>query len=130
MGASAPARSYASGLAVTHSLLFLHFQCREDVPLWGAGESDTLAPVDTLRSCWWTTVNVDCPNCGQVHKISARETYVGMALRGSEAPCNRLPSSKPVVAVPMRSPIPPRGRQTTWSPSDMSVSTAARAPTR
>jgi hypothetical protein len=36
--------------------------------------------VDSLRSCWCATLNVNCPHCGQVHKISVRETYIGTAL--------------------------------------------------
>ena len=35
---------------------------------------------DSLRACWSTTVKVDCPHCGQMHKISVSETCVGMAL--------------------------------------------------
>ena len=35
---------------------------------------------DSLRACWSTTVKVDCPHCGKVHRISVRETYTGMAL--------------------------------------------------
>jgi hypothetical protein len=36
--------------------------------------------LDSLRACWRTAVKVNCPHCGQVHKISVRETYLGMAL--------------------------------------------------
>jgi hypothetical protein len=42
MGASAPARSYASGLGVTHSLLFLLVR--------GRGKSDTFVPTTTNGS--------------------------------------------------------------------------------
>jgi hypothetical protein len=36
--------------------------------------------VQSLLASWPSTVKVDCPHRGQVHKISVRETYIGMAL--------------------------------------------------
>jgi hypothetical protein len=36
--------------------------------------------VQSLRASWRSTVKVDCPHCGQVHKISVRETYINGAL--------------------------------------------------
>ena len=36
--------------------------------------------VDSLRSYWGSTVEVDCPHCGQVHSIAVSESYIAMAL--------------------------------------------------
>jgi hypothetical protein len=42
------------------------------------------------RACWSATVEVDCPHCGKVHKISVRETYIGMALNDAVDHASRL----------------------------------------
>ena len=58
-------------------MAMLQFFCPETSQQASTGiETDP----DSLRACWSTTVKVDCPHCGQVHKISVRETHVGMAL--------------------------------------------------
>jgi hypothetical protein len=55
----------------------LQFFCPETTQQASTGiETDP----DSLRSCWRTTVKVNCPHCGKAHEISIRETYIGMAL--------------------------------------------------
>jgi DNA-directed RNA polymerase subunit RPC12/RpoP len=36
--------------------------------------------IESLRKCWQRTLKVRCPYCGDVHKISVRETYINTAL--------------------------------------------------
>ncbi len=37
--------------------------------------------VQSLRAAWKATLNVKCPNCGEVHEISVRETFNGALKR-------------------------------------------------
>ena len=37
--------------------------------------------VQSLSSSWKTMLKVNCPNCGGVHEISVRETYINGALQ-------------------------------------------------
>jgi hypothetical protein len=58
----------------------LHFFCpttRQQVP------TDIKTDAQGLRASWRSTVNVDCPHCGQVHEISVRDTYLGGALQAA-----------------------------------------------
>ena len=39
--------------------------------------------VQSLSACWKAMLKVDCPQCGKVHQISVRETYIEGALNGA-----------------------------------------------
>jgi len=36
--------------------------------------------VQSLRASWTSTLKIDCPQCGKVHEISVRDTYINAAL--------------------------------------------------
>jgi hypothetical protein len=36
--------------------------------------------VQSLRAVWSSTLRINCPHCGKVHEISARETYINGVL--------------------------------------------------
>src|SRR3954454_7880682 len=36
--------------------------------------------VQSLRASWTSTLKIDCPQCGKVHEISVRDTYINGAL--------------------------------------------------
>jgi len=36
--------------------------------------------VQSLRASWTSTLKIDCPQCGKVHDISVRDTYINGAL--------------------------------------------------
>ena len=38
------------------------------------------ADVESLRASWAETIDMHCPFCGEVHKISVRETFIDSAL--------------------------------------------------
>jgi hypothetical protein len=37
--------------------------------------------VQSLRATWKATLKVDCPHCGEIHKISVRETFINSVLQ-------------------------------------------------
>jgi phage FluMu protein Com len=50
-----------------------------DLSIRSAFENET--DVQSLRASWRSTLKVKCPHCGEVHKISVRETYINGALQ-------------------------------------------------
>jgi phage FluMu protein Com len=50
-----------------------------DLSIRSAFENET--DVQSLRASWRSTLKVKCPHCGEVHKISVRETCINGALQ-------------------------------------------------
>ena len=40
-----------------------------------------MTDAESLRDSWSMTLNVNCPDCGQMHAVSVRETYIDAAIR-------------------------------------------------
>jgi phage FluMu protein Com len=56
----------------------LFFTCPKTNQRASAGiETD----VQSLSASWKAVLKVNCPHCGDVHKISVRETYINGALQ-------------------------------------------------
>jgi hypothetical protein len=68
--------AYKEGAHMAASLFFTCPTTRRKVP---AGiETD----VQSLKTSWKKTLKVNCPQCGKMHQISVRETYLINALNG------------------------------------------------
>ena len=40
-----------------------------------------MTDAESLRDTWSMTLKVNCPHCGQMHAVSAYETYIADAIR-------------------------------------------------
>jgi hypothetical protein len=43
-------------------------------------------PTQTARPGWKKTLKVECPHCGEVHRISFREAYITFAVQDGTPP--------------------------------------------
>jgi phage FluMu protein Com len=66
--------------------------------------------VQSLQAVWKETLKVKCPHCGEVHEISARETYLKGALQDAVAPTRVRARAEALKArgIAHREGLPPR----------------------
>ena len=56
-------------------------------------ETDTAS----LATAWKKTLKIECPHCGEVHRVAVREAYIASAIQDGTVPImtDRLPHNAP-----------------------------------